>query len=148
MISFFDTHGMWLWSVWYAVLWLAVVPFGVLLLYAVFRVTPQRSHEESTWLNGAVLASFVVLIVSSLLGAMLYVRAQPDRAWWTYLLWMGIHFVAWTFLGSGVFFASLQALGGGARVGLRRVMAVLSFVGALMFHLATLYATHVFRARQ
>ncbi|MCC6927674.1 MAG: hypothetical protein IT359_01675 [Gemmatimonadaceae bacterium] len=147
MISVFDTHGLWLWSVWYGLLWLAVVPFGCLVIYTFLKVRPATSREESTWLNGAVLASFIVLMVTSFLAALLYVRAQPDRQWWSYVLAIAVHFTCWTFLGSGVFFASLQALAAGPRVGLRRLSALLAVVGVSLFHYATLYATDTFRTR-
>ncbi len=147
VIAVFDTHGVWLWTIWYGLLWLAVVPFGCLLLYTCFKVRPSTSREESTWLNGAVLASFIVLIVTSFLAVLLYVRAQPDRQWWTYFLAVAVHFTCWTFLGSGVFFASLQALAAGPRVGLRRLSALLAVVGVALFHYAALYATDTFRSR-
>ena len=74
-------------------------------------------------------------------------RAQPDRQWWTYFLALAVHFTCWTFLGSGVFFASLQALAAGPRVGLRRLSALLAVVGVSLLHFATLYATSIFRNR-
>jgi hypothetical protein len=147
LIAYFDAHGIWVWPVWYAVLWLAVLPFALLVVWSLFRVSPSTSDKESTWLNGAVIAAFVTLILSSLVSALLYARAQPDRTWLTYVLWLAVHFVCWTFLGSGVFFASLQALAPGPRVGLRRISGLLALVGVAVIHTASLYATHVFRHR-
>ena len=147
MIDVFDTHGVWVWTLWYAILWLSVVPFGVLVLYTFVKVRPATSGEESTLLNGAVLASFIILMVTSFLATLLYVRAHPDRQWWWYAVGMAIHFTCWTFLGSGTFFASLQALAAGPHVGLRRLSAVLAVAGVTLFHVATLYATGTFRNR-
>ncbi len=142
-----DTRGHPLWVVWYGVLWAAVVPFVVMLLWIVVRVTPAGSDKESTWLNGAVLGAFFVLIVTSFVSALLYTRAQPDRTLWTYLAWLAVHFVGWTFLGSGVFFASLHALAAGPRLGMRRLAALLAVLGVAILHFASLYATYEFRQR-
>jgi hypothetical protein len=136
-----------IWGVWYGLLWLTVLPFVVMLLWTLLRVSKATSSEESTWLNGAVLAGFFSMIVTSLLSVVLYVRAQADRSWVTYLVWLALHFIAWTFLGSGVFFASLQALAAGPRIGMRRIAAVLAVLGVAVIHLASLYATYRFRTR-
>jgi len=143
----FDARGHPLWMVWYAVLWAAVVPFVMMLLWVAVRVTRARSGQESTWLNGAVLGAFFTLVVTSFVCALLYVRAQPDRTLWTYAAWLAVHFVCWTFLGSGVFFASLHALAAGPRLGMRRLAAVLAVLGVAILHLASLYATYEFRQR-
>lgn len=147
VIALFETDGAWWWTAWYALLWIGVLPFATLLVYTFVRVTPARSGEESTWLNGAVLLAFVVLVVTSLASALLYAHAQPGHTWWTYLLWLAIHFACWTFLGSGVVFASLQALAAGPRVWLRRLSALLAVAGVSLFHLASLFATATFRGR-
>jgi hypothetical protein len=64
VIELFETDGAWWWTAWYALLWIGVLPFATLLVYTFVRVTPARSGEESTWLNGAVLLAFVVLVVT------------------------------------------------------------------------------------
>ncbi len=140
-------HSEGIWPYWYTLLWLEVIPFGVMLLWTLLRVSPERSRVESTWLNGAVLAAFFTQIVTSGIAVLLYARAMPDRHWYTYLFWIVVHFVVWTFLGSGVFFASLQALAAGPRIALRRVAAMLAVIGMSILHLATLYATWRFRIR-
>lgn len=143
----FDARGHPLWAVWYGVLWAAVIPFVVMLGWVLLYVTRERSGRESTWLNGAVLGAFFVLIVTSFVSALLYTRAQSDRTVWTYVGWLVVHFVGWTFLGSGVFFASLHALAAGPRLGMRRVAAVLAVLGVAILHFASLYATYAFRHR-
>jgi len=143
----FDTRGHPLWVVWFGVLWAAVIPFVLMLLWIFVRVTRARSDRESTWLNGAVLGAFFVLIVTSFVSALLYTRSQPDRTLWTYAAWLVFHFVCWTFLGSGVFFASLHALAAGPRLGMRRMAAVLAVIGVAILHFASLYATYEFRNR-
>lgn len=140
-------HNTGIWPFWYTLLWLEVVPFGIMVLWSLVRVSASRNRDESTWLNGAVLGAFFAQIITSGISTLLFVRAMPDRAWYTYLLWVVIHFAAWTFLGSGVFFASLQALAGGPRIMMRRFAAVLALAGVLVFHFATLYATWQFRIR-
>lgn len=140
-------HSTGIWPYWYTLLWLEVVPFGIMVLWTVVRVSAARSREESTWLNGAVLGAFFTQIITSGISTLLFVRAMPDRAWYTYLLWVVIHFAVWTFLGSGVFFASLQALASGPRVTMRRLAALLALAGMLIIHFATLYATWRFRIR-
>lgn len=147
MIPVFDTHGPVAWTVWYALLWLLIVPFVLLVAYAFLRVTPARSNEESTWLNGAVLSAFVLLIATTFVSAIFVAHASPGRAWWRYLLWLAVHFICWTFLGSGIFFASLQALAAGPRIWLRRLSSLLALAGVALLHLASLYATDVFRHR-
>lgn len=140
-------HADGIWGVWYTVLWAAVVPFAIMLLWTLVRVNRANSGEESTWLNGAVLGAFFVLIATSFLSAILYARARPDRTWWTYVTWLVVHFIFWTFLGSGVFFASLQALAAGPRLGMRRLAALLAVLGVAIVQLAQLYATFRFRIR-
>lgn len=144
MPLFYNT-GIWLY--WYALLWLEVIPFGIMLLWTLVRVSPARSRIESTWLNGAVLGAFFTQIITSGIATLLFVRAMPDRAWYTYLLWVVIHFTVWTFLGSGVFFASLQALAAGPRITMRRAAALIAVVGMFVIHYATLYMTWRFRVR-
>jgi hypothetical protein len=141
----FDTSGWW--ALWYGVTWLAVVPFVVMLFWTVLRVSRARSAEESTWLNGAVLAAFFVQMLTSLTAVVLFVRALPSREWHTYLVGLALHFVSWTFLGSAIFFASLQALAAGPRIWLRRAAAFAAAAGVMLVHAATLYATWRFRAR-
>lgn len=144
-MTLFDSTG--LWAIWYSAMWLVVLPFAVMLLWTLLRVTRARSAEESTWLNGAVLGGFFSLIITTFLATLLYVRALPTREWYTYLAWLTVHFVSWTFLGSGVFFASLQALAAGPRIGMRRTAALLAVLGVTIIHLAQLYATWRFRTR-
>lgn len=144
-IILFDTLGWW--TLWYGVTWLTIVPFGVMLLWTVFRVSPARSGEESTWLNGAVLAAFFVQMLTSLVGVVLFVRSLPSREWTTYLVGLALHFVSWTFLGSAIFFASLQALAAGPRLWMRRAAALVATAGVVVIHAATLYATWRFRSR-
>jgi hypothetical protein len=124
-----------------------VTPFVVMLLWTLFRVTRARCDKESTWLNGAVLGAFFALIVTSFVSVLLYTRAQPNRTLWTYAAWLTVHFVGWTFVGSGVFFASLHALAAGPRIGMRRVAALLAVLGVSALHAVSLYATYVFRNR-
>jgi hypothetical protein len=147
VIPVFDAHAPVAWTVWYAVLWLLILPFVLLVAYAFLRVTPAHSNEESTWLNGAVLSAFVLLIGTTFVSAIFVAHARPGRAWWGYLMWLAVHFVCWTFLGSGIFFASLQALAAGPRVWLRRLSSLLALAGVMLLHVASLYATHVFRHR-
>lgn len=144
-MTLFDSTG--LWAAWYAVMWLMMLPFMYMLFWTIFRVSRARSGEESTWLNGAVLGAFFALIITTFLATLLYVRALPTHEWYTYLAWLAVHFVTWTFLGSGVFFASLQALAAGPRIGMRRTAALLAVLGVSMLHLAQLYATWRFRTR-
>ncbi len=144
-MTLFHSTGIWLY--WYALIWLEVLPFGVMLLWTLLRVSPARSKVESTWLNGAVLGAFFTQIVTSALAAVLFVRAMPTHGWYTYLFWLVAHFVVWTFLGSGVFFASLQALAAGPRITMRRTAALLAVIGVAIIHAATLYATWRFRIR-
>lgn len=143
----FNVRGHPLWVVWYGLLWAAVVPFVVMLLWSWVRVSRQTASEENTWLNGAVLSAFFVLIITSLGSVLLFVRSQPDRTWWTYLRWLATHFAVWTFLGSGVFFASLQALAAGPKLGMRRASAMLAMAGVAILHVASLYATYRWRHR-
>lgn len=140
-------HADGIWGVWYTVLWAMTVPFAIMLLWTLFRVNAGNSGEESTWLNGAVLGAFLALVVTSFVSAILYVSARPDRSWLTYVWWLVMHFLFWTFVGSGVFFASLQALAAGPRLAMRRIAAVLAVAGVTVVHLAQLYAAHVFRHR-
>lgn len=144
-MELFHTGGIW--GIWYTVLWAAVVPFAIMFLWTLVRLNAANSGEENTWLNGAVLGAFFILIVTSFLGVILYVRAMPNRTWWTYANWVLVNFLFWTFLGSGVFFASLQALAAGPRLGMRRLAALLAVLGVTLVHLASLYATHRFRTR-
>jgi len=141
----FDRSGWW--ALWYGVTWLTTVPFGVMLLWTLVRVTPRRSAEESTWLNGAVLAAFFVLMLTSFAAVVLFVRALPSRQWHTYLVGLALHFVSWTFLGSAIFVASLQALAAGPRLWMRRAAACAAVAGVAAIHAATLYATWRFRSR-
>lgn len=140
-------HAEGIWGVWYTVLWAATAPFAIMLLWTVFRVNAANSGEESTWLNGAVLGAFLTLLVTSFVSAILYARARPDRSWLTYAWWLVVHFIFWTFVGSGVFFASLQALAAGPRLVMRRFAAFLALMGVTVVHLAQLYAAHFFRHR-
>lgn len=144
-MTLFYSEGIW--GAWYALLWAAIVPFAIMLLWTLLRVSKATSAEESTWLNGAVLGAFFTLIVTSLLSAMLFARSTEHRAWWTYLAWLAVHFVGWTFVGSGVFFASLLALAASPRIAMRRVAAVLAVAGVSLIHFASLYATWRFRIR-
>jgi len=144
-MTLFDKTG--LWTIWYSVMWLVVLPFVYMLLWTVVRVSRARSGEESTWLNGAVLGAFFALIITTFLATLLYVKALPMREWYTYLAWLAVHFVTWTFVGSGVFFASLQALAAGPRIGMRRTAALLAVLGVTILHVAQLYATWRFRTR-
>lgn len=140
-------HASGIWGVWYLLLWAGVAPFPVMLVWTLVRVNPANSGEESPWLNGAVLGGYFVLIVTSFLSAILYARAQPVRTWWTFVAWLAVHFVFWTFLGSGIFFASLQALAAGPRLVLRRVAALLAVIGVSLVHVAQLYVAYRFRIR-
>jgi len=136
-----------LWGVWYGVLWVATVPFLVMLVWTLVYVRRATSGQEKTWLNGAVLAAFFLLIVTSLVSTLLHVRAHVDRTYWTYARWLVTHFVTWTFLGSGIFFASLQALAAGPRLGMRRVSALLAVLGVGIIHAASLWAADEYRRR-
>lgn len=140
-------HAAGIWGAWYLVLWAATVPFAIMLLWTLFRVNLSNCGEESTWLNGVVLGAFFVLVVTSFLSALLYARATPNRSWWTYASWLIAHFLLWTFAGSGIFFASLQALAAGHRLIMRRLAALLAVVGVALVHLAQLYVTYRFRTR-
>jgi hypothetical protein len=144
-MTLFATSGWW--ALWYGVTWIATMPFVTMLLWTLLRLTPRRSGEESTWLNGAVLAAFFLLMLTSLTAVMLFVRARGSQAWYMYLAGLAAHFVSWTFLGSAVFLASLQALAAGPRVWGRRLAAVGAVAGVAVIHAATLYATWRFRTR-
>ena len=135
------------WGLWYALLWLTVLPFVAMLLWSLVRVRAATSGEESTWLNGAVLAAFFLLIMTSFGSALLRVWTQGDRNVWTYVRWLALHFFGWTFLGSAIFFASLQALAAGPRVWLRRLWALLATAGAIAIHAGSLYAVYHYRLR-
>ena len=135
------------WGLWYVLLWLTVLPFVIMLLWTVVRVSRATSGEESTWLNGTVLHAFFLLMVTSFGSTLLYVWSQPDRNIWTYVRWTALHFFSWTFLGSSVFFASLQALAAGPKLGIRRLSALLATVGALAIHAVSLYAAYRYRTR-
>lgn len=140
-------HAGGFWGAWYLLLWTAVVPFVFMLGWTLLHVSATNSAEENTWLNGAVLGAFFVLIVTSFLSAILFARAQSSRTWWTYVSWLTVHFVFWTFLGSGIFFASLSALAAGPRLVMRRVAAFLAVVGVVVVHVAQLYVAYRFRTR-
>ena len=71
------------WGLWYVLLWLTVLPFVIMLLWTVVRVSRATSGEESTWLNGTVLLAFFLLMVTSFGSTLLYVWSQPDRNIWT-----------------------------------------------------------------
>ncbi|MEO6446775.1 MAG: hypothetical protein ABIZ91_17065 [Gemmatimonadaceae bacterium] len=135
------------WGFWYGLLWLAMVPFGAMLLWTFLHLSRENSGSESTWLNGAVLGSFLLLILTSFASTLLFVWSIADRTPWTYLRAVALHFFAWTFLGSSVLFASLHALASGPRVGVRRLSATLATVGAFAIHAVSLYATFRFRLR-
>jgi hypothetical protein len=137
MNYFFATGA---WSVWYAVLWLAVVPFLIMLVWLFVRLSPRTAGEENTALNGSVLGAFFLLVLSSFVSVILFVRASPSSTIWTYAGWLALHFLGWTFLGTSIFFASLQALGGGKRVGMRRLAGAFACAGAFIAHAASLYA--------
>jgi hypothetical protein len=136
-----------IWAIWYGLLWVAVVPFVVMVAWVMVRVTPATAGEESTPLNGAVLGALLLMLFTSLASTLLFARAQPSRTIWTYARWIGFHFVVWVFLGSGVLFASLQALAAGPRLRGRRLAAFAALCGALLIHAATLLATWTYRIR-
>lgn len=142
-MSFYFAGGAW--AVWYSVLWLSLAPFIAMLVWLFARVSPTTAGEENTALNGSVIAAFFLLVLTSLVSVILYVRAHPSPTVWTYARWLALHFLGWTFLGTSIFFASLQALGAGKKIAKRRVSGLVAFVGALFVSAASLYATWYFR---
>jgi hypothetical protein len=138
-MNYFFAAGAW--GLWYVVLWASVLPFLVMLIWLFVHVSPRTAgEEENTVLNGSVLGAFFLLVLSSFVSVILFVRTRPSATVWTYVGWLALHFVGWTFLGSSIFFASLQALGGGRRLAMRRVAGAFAFAGALVAHAASLYA--------
>ena len=143
-----NLYVLWgLYGVWYTLLSAAAAPFALMVLWTFLRLRPANSSTESTWLNGSVLAGFFALIVLTLVSALLYVWSQPTRTFWTYVGWILVHFLTWTFLGSGILFASLQALAEGPRLALRRLSAILALAGVVLLQAASLYATLRYRLR-
>ena len=136
-----------LYGVWYALLWIAVAPFALMLLWTFVRLRPANSAQESTWLNGSVLGAFVLLLLTTLGSAIMYSRAQPGHGFWTYTRWIATHFLTWTFLGSGIFFASLQALAAGSQLLSRRIAAMLAVAGVGVMHAASLFAAFRYLTR-
>ncbi|MGQ0646194.1 MAG: hypothetical protein ACT4P7_01415 [Gemmatimonadaceae bacterium] len=135
------------WYAWYVVLWVEVLPFVVMALRLFLPKRHGLVAPESVALNGAVLAASVLMILTSLVAVILYMRsgAGPSIAQWA--LGLAIHFVVWAFLGSAMLFAAFQALGSGSSLRARRLAAAGSTIGALLIHGASLYATWLARIR-
>jgi hypothetical protein len=133
---------------WWSALFLAqLAPFVVMAARLFVPGRDGRVGPESMGLNAAVLAAVVAMILSSMAGVVLYLRAGPATGASRWVIGLAIHFAVWAFLGSGMLFAAFQALGTGSSLRARRLAALAATLGAILMIGATQYALWYARTR-